>query len=113
MRTLNDLFTRVRKLEEKSPVSDAVLVFEDGSTRSLRIADGLQLFLDSMRLEHDRICGRPGESKYIRQLDLMGSAAKIQTQDPLIELAFAQARRLASPIDPADVAGFAEIDNSK
>jgi hypothetical protein len=110
---LTEFFARLRKLEERTPVSDCTLVFADGSTRALRIGDGLQLFLDSMRLEHDRICGRPGESKYIRQLDLMGSAAEIQTQDPLIELAFAQARRLASPIDPADVAAFAEIENSK
>jgi hypothetical protein len=46
----DSLRRRIKSLERESPIADGVLVFSDGSTRAIRIADPLAVMCDAMTL---------------------------------------------------------------
>ena|ERR1700676_3443249 len=55
----DSLRRRIKSMERASPIADGVLVFPDGSTRAIRIADPLGVMCDAMSL-----CSWAGEGIY-------------------------------------------------
>jgi hypothetical protein len=50
MMRYDSLRRRIKSLERKNPVADGILVFPDGSTRAIRLADPLAVMCDAMAL---------------------------------------------------------------
>lgn len=90
----NTFKTRLRILEEKSNLSDCVLVFPDGSARAIRVRDPLGVFCASMDRvswdigspegyeDHGQRRVRPmPESPHDALIDLIGSAIEVRSDD--------------------------------
>lgn len=97
------LETRLRAVEEDRSTSDALLRFDDGSTRAVRVKDPLSLLLDAMR-ERSRQLGPPEGSeddprpenppltRHAEAIKLIGRAERIESDDPLLNLVFESAK---------------------
>ena len=90
---IRDVGRRLLKLEKKGGAADGVLSFGNGSSRAIRVRDGLGLAVASFRRRHAELEGLPRpESPFNGLLELMGNAENIETRHPLLMVTFGIAR---------------------
>lgn len=74
-------------MEEKSPRSNALLHFPDGSTRGITVRDLLGLTLASMDRASARCEGQSvPKSKFDPILNLLATCSEIESNEPLFEV---------------------------
>lgn len=99
------LETRLRAVEEDRSTSDALLRFDDGSSRAISLRDPLSILCDAMRLRSGQLGAPEGAEdnrepeppaiQHSEAIGLLGRAAGMESHDPLLHLVFDTSKSVA------------------
>lgn len=94
--TFDSLQRRIRCLESNSPAANAILHFEDGSTRAIRVRDPLGLYCDCVNLTGWKATpsatGPEPVGEYDAVMRLFAAAASIESKEVFLRNIFELAR---------------------